>query len=171
MSVLADEASHDLDLRGIGRLLAFTSNDEVNSLATARFSRVFGRREVFQLTPTARRSGDSTVPEEYLGRLVGIEGITYATLDERSRQGWRVRGATSDDTIEQAVADGLFIPMVRVIDGRMAFLCHNDPLPTEGDVIGVAAPSLQRQLDADVAANDPTDPVGADRPTPAVDDH
>ena len=171
MSVLADEASHDLDLRGIGRLLAFTSNDEVNSLATARFSRVFGRREVFQLTPTARRSGDSTVPEEYLGRLVGIEGITYATLDERSRQGWRVRGATSDDTIEQAVADELFIPIVRVIDGRMAFLCHNDPLPTEGDVIGVAAPSLQRQLDADVAANDPTDPVGADRPSPAVDDH
>jgi hypothetical protein len=29
----------------------------------------------------------------------------------------------------------------------MAFLCRNDPLPTEGDVIGLAAPSLQRQLD------------------------
>ncbi len=163
MSVLADEAAHDLDLRGIGRLLAFTSNDEVNALATARFARVFGRREVFQLTPGKRRTGDS-VPEEYLGRLVGIDGITYATLDERSRQGWRVRGARGGALIEQAVADGLFIPMVRVIEGRMAFLCRNDPLPTEGDVIGVAAPSLQRQLDAEEAAHDSTDPAGTDRP-------
>jgi hypothetical protein len=111
------------------------------------------------------------VPEEYLGRLVGIEGITYATLDERSRQGWRVRGAPSNGTIDQAVSDGLFIPMVRVIDGRMAFLCRNDPLPTEGDVIGVAAPSLQHQLDADEAASDPTDPLGAGRPSPAADSH
>ena len=31
MSVLAEEANHDLDLRGVGRLLAFTSNDEVNA--------------------------------------------------------------------------------------------------------------------------------------------
>jgi len=58
MNVLAEDASHDLDLRGIGRLLAFTSNDEVNALATARFARVFGRREVFQLAHAARRSGD-----------------------------------------------------------------------------------------------------------------
>ena len=61
--------------------MAYTSNDEVNALATARFARVFGRREVFQLAPSARRSGDTSVPEEHLGRLVGIEGITYATLD------------------------------------------------------------------------------------------
>jgi NhaP-type Na+/H+ or K+/H+ antiporter len=147
ISVLADDASHDLDLRGIGRLLAFTSNDEVNALATARFARIFGRREVFQLTPSKRRSGNLSVPEEFLGRLVGIDGLSYATIDERSRQGWRVRGAQSGAFIEAAFEDQLYIPMVRVDEGRMAFLCRNDPLPTEGDVIGLAAPSLQRQLD------------------------
>jgi NhaP-type Na+/H+ or K+/H+ antiporter len=168
MSVLAEEASHDLDLRGIGRFLAFTSNDEVNALAIARFARVFGRREVFQLTPTRRRSGDSSVPEELLGRVIGIEGLGYSTLDERSRQGWRVRGARSGDLVESAVDEGLFIPLVRVADGRMAFLCRNDPLPTEGDVIGLAAPSLQQQLDDDAAARDETDPTGTDRPAPTV---
>jgi NhaP-type Na+/H+ or K+/H+ antiporter len=147
ISVLADDASHDLDLRGIGRLLAFTSNDEVNALATARFARIFGRREVFQLTPSKRRSGNLSVPEEFLGRLVGIDGLSYATIDERSRQGWRVRGAQSGAFIEAAFEDQLYIPMVRVDEGRMALLCRNDPLPTEGDVIGLAAPSLQRQLD------------------------
>ncbi len=163
MSVLAEEASHDLDLRGIGRLLAFTSNDEVNSLATARFARVFGRREVFQLVPSKRRPGDASVPEEHLGRLIGIDGISYSTLDDRSRQGWKVRGAHSGALIVSAVDDELFIPMVRVADGRMAFLCRNDPLPTEGDVIGLAAPSLLKQLDDDLAAREDTNPTGVPR--------
>jgi len=149
MSVLAEEASQDLDLRGVGRLLAITSNDEVNALATARFARVFGRREVFQLAPNARRSGDPSFPEEHLGRLIGIEGITYSTLDERSRQGWRVRTARGGQTIQAAIDASLFLPIVRIVDDKMAFLCRNDPVPTEGDVIGLAAPSLQQQLDDD----------------------
>ena len=163
ISVLSEEATHSLDLRGIGRLLACTSNDEVNALATARFSRVFGRREVFQLAPGKRRAGDSAVPEEHLGRLIGVDGLSYATLDERSRQGWRVRGARSGDLVESAVESDLFIPIVRVADGRMAFLCRNDPLPTEGDVIGLAAPSVQKQLDDDIAAHEDTNPTGTPR--------
>lgn len=149
MSVLAEEASHDLDLRGIGRMLALTSNDEVNALATGRFARVFGRREVFQLAPGKRRSGQSAVPDEYLGRIVGIDGLTYATLDERSRQGWKVVGAPAGAAVDTALDEKLIIPLVRVVEGRMAFICRNDPLPTEGDVIGLAAPSLQRQIDTD----------------------
>jgi len=164
MSALAEEATTDLDLRGIGRLLAFTSNDEVNALATTRFARVFGRREVFQLTPSKRRAGTATVPEEYLGRLIGIDGISYATIDERSRQGWRVRGARGGALIDEAVAEDRFIPIVRVIDDRMVFLCKNDALPADGDVIGLAAPSLQQALDDDAAARDETDPTGASRP-------
>ncbi len=152
ISVLADEASHDLDLRGIGRLLAFTSNDEVNALATARFARVFGRREVFQLAPSKRQAGGASVPEEYLGRIVGIDGITYATIDERSRQGWKMRAAPNGPTVEEAFAESLFIPIVRVVDGRMAFLCRNDALPADGHVIGLAAPSVQNQLDIDAKA-------------------
>ena len=146
MNVLAEDAINNLDLRGIGRMLAFTSNDEVNALATARYARVFGRREVFQLTPTKRRSGDS-VPEEYLGRLVGIEPISYGRIDERSRQGWRVWGAPASESIVRAVTDDRFIPLARVIDGRMAFLGPNDAIPTTGDVIGLAAPSFQREYD------------------------
>jgi hypothetical protein len=43
----------------------------------------------------------------------------------------------------------LFLPLLRIVDDKLAFLCRNDPLPTEGDVIGLAAPSLQRELDDD----------------------
>jgi hypothetical protein len=91
------------------------------------------------------------MPQEHLGRLIGIDGITYTTLDERSRQGWRVRTAHGGEAIEQAVDDHLFLPIARVIDNKLAFLCHNDPVPTEGEVIGLAAPSLQPQLDDETA--------------------
>ena len=148
MSALAENATESLDLRGIGRLLAVTSNDEVNALSTGRFSRVFGRREVFQLAPGKRLSGQTAVPEEYLGRIIGVDGVTYSSLDEHSRQGWRVVGEPADTLIVEAFGEHQFIPIARIEDGEMAFICRNDPLPETGDVIGLAAPALQRSIEA-----------------------
>lgn len=146
LSVLTEEAAHDLDLRGIGRILAMTSNDEVNALATTRFSRHFGRRETFQLAPNEERR-NGALPEELLGRIVGIDGLDYATIDERTRQGWRVRSATANPSIAAMTEGGLFIPLARVFEGQLAFICRNDPVPTQGTVIGLAAPSVQKELD------------------------
>jgi len=157
LNVLAEDAAHNLDLRGIGRLMAFTSNDEVNALATARFAREFGRREVFQLSPSKQHSGETGVPSEYLGRQIGINGVTYSTIDERARQGWKVRSAEAGLHLDSAVDDDLFLPLIRVIDAQMAFLCRNDALPGEGIVIGMAAPSFQRELDN--AAAERVEPV------------
>jgi NhaP-type Na+/H+ or K+/H+ antiporter len=149
LSVLTEEATHDLDLRGIGRILALTSNDEVNALATSRFSRQFGRRETFQLAPTGeRRSG--SLPEELLGRVIGIQGLDYATIDERTRQGWRVRSAPASPSIAAVTEGGLFIPIARVFDGQLGFICRNDAIPTQGTVIGLASPSVQKELDGAV---------------------
>ena len=161
MSALAENATETLDLRGIGRLLAVTSNDEVNALATGRFSRVFGRREVFQLAPGKRRSGQSAVPDEYLGRIIGVDGLTYSMLDERSRQGWRVVGTPADAMIVEAFGEQQFVPLARIEDSEMAFICRNDPLPETGDVIGLAAPAVQRSVEA-MRANEATDNDTAD---------
>jgi NhaP-type Na+/H+ or K+/H+ antiporter len=151
LSVLTEEATHELDLRGIGRILAMTSNDEVNALATTRFARVFGRRETFQLKPTSKqRHGE--LPEEILGRIIGIDGVDYATLDERTRQGWRVRSAPASPAINEATEANDFMPIARVFDGQLAFICRNDPVPSQGTVIGLAAPSIQQQLDVAVPA-------------------
>jgi hypothetical protein len=169
MSALAEEAERDLDLRGIGRLLAMTSNDEVNALATNRFGRVFGRREVFQLGPSQPHSAVAPVPAEYLGRVIGIDALTYPLLDERSRHGWRVRGAACGPLIEGAYEEHDFLPIVRVVDRRMAFLCRNDPFPTQGEVVGMASPALQERLDelARAAVDEPEQP---EQPAVVVDD-
>ena len=111
LSVLTEEAAHELDLRGIGRILALTSNDEVNALASTRFSRQFGRRETFQLAPSEKpRNG--ALPEELLGRIIGIKGLDYSTLDERTRQGWRVRASDADESIAASTEGGMYLPIV-----------------------------------------------------------
>ncbi len=146
LSVLTEEASHELDLRGIGRILSLTPNDEVNALTSSRFARVFGRRETFQLAPSDREQRGG-LPEELLGRIIGIKGLDYGTVDERTRQGWRVKAAPADEAISASTEAGLFVPLARVFEGQLGFICRNDAVPTQGVVIGLAAPSVQKELE------------------------
>jgi len=48
-NALAEETGDELDLGGVGRVLALTGNDEVNTLAMLHFGEVFGRAEVYRL--------------------------------------------------------------------------------------------------------------------------
>lgn len=50
-NVLDGHAADDLDLFGIGRVLALTPNDEVNTLVALRFAHRFGRSSTYQLAP------------------------------------------------------------------------------------------------------------------------
>jgi hypothetical protein len=58
-----------------------------------------------------------------------------------------VRSSPADEAIAAATEGGLYIPIARVFDGQLGFICRNDPVPTQGIVIGLAAPSVQRDLD------------------------
>lgn len=80
-SVLAEDTLERLDLAGIGRLLALTSNDEVNTLATQRFAHVFGRAGLFQLPPKGSESGRSKISSQFHGRLLFRNDATLATID------------------------------------------------------------------------------------------
>ncbi len=53
-NILSDFAEEELDLNGIGTLIAGTPNDEVNSMAAQRFIHQFGRAGVWQLAPEER---------------------------------------------------------------------------------------------------------------------
>ena len=72
-SILSDNAHEDLPLEGIGTLLALTPNDEVNTLACVRFAEIFGRSNVFQLSPA--RTGSAGEHVSLGGRpLFGVGG-------------------------------------------------------------------------------------------------
>lgn len=91
-SVLSDYIIDELDLAGLGYLLALTSNDEVNSLAALHFTEVFGRAKVYQLPPKeVEHRRRETVSEPLRGRLLfGLE-MTYAYLVDRIKNGSSIK--------------------------------------------------------------------------------
>lgn len=85
-SILSEHATDEMDLGGIGRILAITSNDEVNSLAALHFIREFGRAEVYQLLPKG-----TAVSEHLRGRLLFSEDTNYTYLAERFAAGATIK--------------------------------------------------------------------------------
>jgi NhaP-type Na+/H+ or K+/H+ antiporter len=80
-NVLARDVDLDLDLAGIGRLLALTPNDEVNTLACSRFAATFGGAETYQLAPRQTSAGiDSNPATDFGGRILFGTEWDYATL-------------------------------------------------------------------------------------------
>lgn len=82
-SILSDRVQEELDMDGIGNLLAFTSNNEANSLAAAEFKHVFGSARVFQLS-----SGNSQ-DNKIGGRILCSETLTIDKIEELWHQGYR----------------------------------------------------------------------------------
>lgn len=79
-SILAEDTLDRLELTGLGRLLALTSNDEVNTLAVQRFAHVFGRPGLFQLPPKGSEAGKSKLSSQFHGRLLFRNGATYGEI-------------------------------------------------------------------------------------------
>ncbi|MEM9167400.1 MAG: cation:proton antiporter, partial [Planctomycetota bacterium] len=109
-SVLTDSAIDDLELTGIGRLIAATPNDQVNTLACRRFARLYGRVGVYQLPPRSIAKGhrDAGSPSEELGgRVLGGPELTYARLAALWGKGGGVVSValSSAYTIEAFLAD------------------------------------------------------------------
>ncbi|MCK4847281.1 MAG: cation:proton antiporter, partial [Deltaproteobacteria bacterium] len=117
-SVLSEQLHAKTDLVGIGRLLAMTNNDNVNSLAAIRFVDVFGRMEVYQLSPF----DEKRLSEELKGRLLFGEGRTYSQLDKLFYQGGVVKANTLteefgfDELTE--LYGGYIVPLFVVEDGK-----------------------------------------------------
>ncbi|MEE2706788.1 MAG: cation:proton antiporter [Planctomycetota bacterium] len=83
-SILSEPVMEELDLAGVGRLLALTRNDEINALAAFRFLEVFGRSEVYRLrAASVGPSRTETAGEVLHGRRLFSDDATYSYLDER----------------------------------------------------------------------------------------
>ncbi|MBE2270625.1 MAG: sodium:proton antiporter [Anaerolinea sp.] len=81
------EVDEDLKLDGIGRVLALTANDEVNSLSALHFSETFGRAETYQL-PVKK---EDHVSRELRGRFLFNRDATFARLNDWFEQGAVIR--------------------------------------------------------------------------------
>jgi NhaP-type Na+/H+ or K+/H+ antiporter len=94
-NILSEQAHEEIDLGGIGRLLAMTANDEVNSLACLELTETFGSRNVYQL---AVRDGDqpthSATPGHLRGRSLFASEATHDQITLRLAFGAQFKKTT-----------------------------------------------------------------------------
>ncbi|MCO6454316.1 MAG: cation:proton antiporter [Pirellulaceae bacterium] len=91
-SVLSEYVREELDLGGLGRMLAMTSNDGVNALAVREFAHIFGRSNAYQLPAKDERSGvRASVGSHLRGRILFGHGLNHGELASRTQQGWRFK--------------------------------------------------------------------------------
>ncbi len=80
-SALAEETREDVNYTGLGRMLAVTSNNEVNSLACLRYAEDFGRQSLYQLPFSTEQEGrHEAVPPEHRGRFLFGPDLTFHAL-------------------------------------------------------------------------------------------
>jgi hypothetical protein len=141
-SILSEYIVDELELGGLGRLVALTQNDEVNSLATLHFIETFGRAEVYQLPPKAgghRRR--ETVSEPLRGRLLFSQETTYAYLNDRFRKGAVIKKTALTEQFNfdtfQELYNGQAVPLFLIDEnnGLLIFTQDNQPTPQAGQVL------------------------------------
>lgn len=80
-SIFADNVLDRVEISGIGKLMAMTTNDDVNSLAALHFVPLFGRSQAYQLIPEDEKLLDAH-PRHFRGRFLFAKGMTHAALTE-----------------------------------------------------------------------------------------
>ena len=100
-SILAEHAIDEIDLGGIGRLLAVTPNEWVNVLAVHRFERIFGRQECYQLPP--QREPAKRQWFKYLhGRWLFDGELNYPALEQRCAAGCTIKATRLSEEFDYA---------------------------------------------------------------------
>lgn len=143
-NALLEDTLEGVDLGGIGRMVAMTSNDEVNTLAVLRYPEIFGRSEVYQL-PSAGGESYKT-PSHLRGRILFGTQTTYDFLEEQIAGGASVKGTplTNSFTYEEYLAENQgAIPLGLIMPGNRLTLFTADiqPHPRPGQTILSLAPA------------------------------
>ncbi len=91
-NIFAEHLFDKLDLDGIGRLFALTSNDEANSLAALHFRELFGSAEVYQLAPAdPNPESDETSTHHLRGRYLFGKDLNHRKLTELFASGAAIK--------------------------------------------------------------------------------
>jgi hypothetical protein len=89
-NALSSQVAERIELSGIGRLLAMTSNDEVNALAAVHYGKQFGRSAAFQLPERSRTQpvlSKQKTHQELTGRILFAADLNHDELRNRLHNG------------------------------------------------------------------------------------
>lgn len=131
-SVLAEYILDEINLDGIGRLLALTPNDEANALAVLHFEELFGRMGVYQLPPHQDEveGAEEFSPQHLRGRFLFGKGVSFEYISERfSGEGGIKKTRLSEEFDYEAFQryyEGRAIPMFVITEARKLLIFTTD---------------------------------------------
>ena len=97
-NILSEHVEENLEFPGITQLVAGTPDDEVNSLATREFAHIFGKANVWQITPSDQDAHHTTTMASHRrGRICFTENPTSSRLQALARQDAIIKKTTLTD--------------------------------------------------------------------------
>ena len=140
-NVLAEETIERIDLNGLGRLLALTSNDEANSLAALHFAEFFGRQNLFQLPPFEDVEHDAAIysPMHLRGRFLFTPTATHQTISKLFEDGARIKSTNLtgdfgfDDFLRRHGESAIPLLLIDRNGGLNVFATDRKLAPVTGD--------------------------------------
>jgi NhaP-type Na+/H+ or K+/H+ antiporter len=141
-NVLSEDLLYDIRLDGIGRLLALTPNDEVNSLAALHFVDIFGRSEVYQLSPITKSSdGKHAMPMHLRGRFLFNREAGFEYLTLRFRGGAIVKKTPLTEEFNFEAFKKMYgesaVPLMTISESRTLriYTAESKPAPEPGETL------------------------------------
>ncbi len=98
-NVLSEEVLDLIDFGGIGKFLAMTANDQVNTLAAIRFREMFGSSKVYQLRSNEIRPSylETRWQNHMAGRTLFHNDLTFEKLDKLIVNGAKIYVLSGSD--------------------------------------------------------------------------
>ncbi|MDP7034224.1 MAG: sodium:proton antiporter [Planctomycetota bacterium] len=123
-NILSQYVQEELDLSGIGRLLAMTENDEVNALAVLHYTELFGKSGVYQIQPRGKESHPrSAVSTRYRGRNLFGQDVTLDSLERAFAEGGQIKASPLTEEFDLDAHSAMYgenaVSLFSVRPGRM----------------------------------------------------
>jgi len=130
--VLSSYVAEELELFGIGRLLAVTPNFEVNTLACEEFIHQFGRGNVYQFAIGESSSHRTDLSHRMRGRTLFDAKLTHEELERWWEQGARVKRTSLTEKFSLSDFKSRYgeqaMPLIAIGgDGRLKVLTPESP--------------------------------------------
>ncbi|MAT58245.1 MAG: hypothetical protein CMF23_09760 [Ignavibacteriae bacterium] len=140
-SIISEHIADEINLDGMGKFVALTSNDEVNSLGVLNFSEIFEVENLFQLIPKNETEENNFSPQHLRGRYLFGSGMNYSMINQKFLRGAVIKSTklseefTFDKFMEKN-RDSV-IPLFLIDNNRklIPFTVEDELLPVKGNII------------------------------------
>lgn len=157
-NVLAEFALDQIDLDGIGKLIAWTPNDEVNALTALRFAELFGRSRVYQLSPSLGKKSNDDEEDSIIqaGRTLFQKDANFEHISQLYEEGRVIKSTHLTDTFTFDTFQKIYgleaLPLFLITKNGSInpFSVDNPPVPQAGDtIISLANPEINAEQNSE----------------------